>query len=75
MLPRICRNKSVKEVANEAGFDNLSFFGKYVRRELGVSPREYRQEKGHLIINHLAYPFTLPHEMGDTCGRTAPRFE
>lgn len=38
-------NKSVKEVANEAGFDNLSFFGKYVRRELGVSPREYRLKK------------------------------
>ncbi|WP_418833561.1 helix-turn-helix domain-containing protein [Phocaeicola sp.] len=45
MLPRIGRNKSVKEVANEAGFDNLSFFGKYVRRELGVSPREYRLKK------------------------------
>lgn len=35
--------KSVKEIAASAGFDNLSFFGKYVRRELGVSPREYRQ--------------------------------
>lgn len=34
--------KSVKEIAAEAGFDNLSFFGKYVRRELGMSPREYR---------------------------------
>lgn len=34
--------KSVKEIAREAGFDNLSFFGKYVRRELGMSPREYR---------------------------------
>lgn len=35
-------DKSIKEIANETGFDNLSFFGKYVRRELGVSPREYR---------------------------------
>ncbi len=34
--------KSIKEIAAEAGFDNLSFFGKYVRRELGMSPREYR---------------------------------
>lgn len=38
-------NKSVKEIAHEAGFLNLSFFGKYVRRELGMSPREYRMRK------------------------------
>lgn len=37
-------DKSVKEIANEAGFANLSFFGKYVKRELGVSPREYRSK-------------------------------
>lgn len=37
--------KSIKEIAAEAGFDNLSFFGKYVRRELGMSPREYRAKK------------------------------
>lgn len=35
-------SKSIKEIAAAAGFDNLSFFGKFVRRELGVSPREYR---------------------------------
>lgn len=35
-------DKSVKEIANDAGFTNLSFFGKYVKRELGVAPREYR---------------------------------
>lgn len=39
-------SKSIKEIAAEAGFQNLSFFGKYVRRELGVSPREYRMQKG-----------------------------
>lgn len=33
---------TIKEIAREAGFDNLSFFGKYVKRELGMSPREYR---------------------------------
>lgn len=37
-------NKSIKEIAVEAGFDNISFFGKYVRRQLGVSPREYRRQ-------------------------------
>lgn len=36
-------DKSIKEIAFEAGFDNLSFFGKYVKRILGVSPREFRQ--------------------------------
>ena len=36
-------DKSIKEISAKAGFDNLSFFGKYVKRELGVSPREYRQ--------------------------------
>lgn len=39
-------DRSVKEIAVSAGFDNLSFFGKYVRRELGVSPREYRVGQG-----------------------------
>ncbi len=37
-------DKTIKEIANETGFDNLSFFGKYVKRELGMSPREYRQK-------------------------------
>lgn len=39
-------DKSIKEIANEAGFSNLSFFGKYVKRGLGVSPREYRIQEG-----------------------------
>ena len=35
-------DRSIKEIASDAGFDNLSFFGKFVRRKLGVSPRDYR---------------------------------
>ncbi len=38
-------DKSIKEIASNAGFDNLSFFGKYVRRELGMSPRDYRAQR------------------------------
>jgi YesN/AraC family two-component response regulator len=34
---------SIKEVASEMGFDNLSFFGKYVRKHLGLSPNHYRK--------------------------------
>lgn len=38
---------STKEVANEMGFDNLSFFGKYVRKHLGLSPNNYRKANGY----------------------------
>ena len=34
---------SIKEVAGEMGFDNLSFFGKYVKKHLGLSPNHYRK--------------------------------
>lgn len=37
------RDLSIKEAAIQLGFDNLSFFGKYVKRALGVSPKAYRQ--------------------------------
>lgn len=36
--------KSIKEISTELNFDNLSFFGKYVKRFLGVSPKEYREK-------------------------------
>lgn len=38
----VSSEKSIKEIASETGFDNLSFFGKFVKRELGMSPRDYR---------------------------------
>lgn len=34
---------TIKEIADELGFPSLSFFGKYVRQHLGVSPTEYRR--------------------------------
>lgn len=36
---------SVKEIANILGFPNPSFFGKYVKEHLGMSPMEYRNKK------------------------------
>lgn len=36
-------NLSIKEIAEKSGFSNLSFFGKYVKRELGDSPRNLRR--------------------------------
>ena len=38
---------SIKEIANEIGFDNLSFFGKYVRKHLGLSPNNYRKANNY----------------------------
>lgn len=38
-----CPNKSIKEIANELNFANLSFFGKYVKRNFGFSPKEFRE--------------------------------
>ena len=36
--------KSIKEIACELDFPNLSFFGKYVKKHLGVSPKIYREQ-------------------------------
>lgn len=35
---------SVKEIAGRMGFSNISFFGKYVKSRLGVSPNEFRKQ-------------------------------
>lgn len=36
-------NLSIKEISVKLGFCNLSFFGKYVRENLGKSPSEFRR--------------------------------
>ena len=38
-------DKSIKEIAQSLGFPNLSFFGKYVKAHLGVSPSAYRKQR------------------------------
>lgn len=37
--------KTIKEICNDLDFPSLSFFGRYVREHLGVSPTEYRKQK------------------------------
>lgn len=37
-------NKTVKEICNDLDFPNLSYFGKFVREHLGMSPTEFRQK-------------------------------
>ncbi|MCR4582379.1 MAG: helix-turn-helix domain-containing protein [Prevotella sp.] len=36
-------SKTIKEIANDLDFPNLSFFGKFVKEHLGLSPTDYRQ--------------------------------
>ena len=38
---------TIKEIAAHLGFGNLSFFGKYVKKHLGVSPNNYRRINGY----------------------------
>ncbi len=38
-------DKSIKEIAEEFEFPNQSFFGKYVKAHLGMSPARYRNNK------------------------------
>ena len=35
-------NRSVVELANEHGFDTMSYFFKYFKKEVGMTPKEYR---------------------------------
>ena len=38
-------DKSIKEIAIHFDFVNPSFFGKYVKQRLGMSPLQYRNEE------------------------------
>lgn len=38
-------DKSIKEIAEEFNFPNQSFFGKYVKMHVGMSPASYRNSK------------------------------
>lgn len=41
---------TAKEIADKIGFANSSFFGKYVREHLGVSPAQYRKREREATI-------------------------
>ena len=36
--------KSIKEIANKYDFPNISFFGKFFKQQMGISPRQYRNQ-------------------------------
>ena len=35
---------SIKEISAQLDFPNISFFGKYVRKHFGLSPKNYREQ-------------------------------
>lgn len=37
-------DRTIKEISNELDFPNISFFGKFVKGRLGISPTEYRKQ-------------------------------
>ncbi|MBR1994916.1 MAG: helix-turn-helix domain-containing protein [Alistipes sp.] len=39
-------DKSIQEISNELNFANQSFFGSYFRRNVGISPSQYRSKQG-----------------------------
>lgn len=41
---------SVKEICDDLGFPNLSFFGKYCRRAFGVAPNEFRKNGKRAVM-------------------------
>ena len=36
-------SKTIKEIVNELDFPNISFFGRYVKKHLGMPPRALRE--------------------------------
>lgn len=38
-------DKSIKEISNELQFPSLSFFGKFVKSQLGMSPKDFRKRR------------------------------
>ncbi len=54
--------KSIKEISIELDFPNLSFFGKYVKRHIGLSPKQYREQ---LCLHEPAFRIVQPCEGKD----------
>lgn len=38
-------NKNIKQISDELNFPSQSFFGKYFKRRVGISPKEYRKNR------------------------------
>lgn len=37
--------RTIKEIAEDHNFLNASFFGKFVKSQIGLSPKEYRRKQ------------------------------
>ena len=38
-------NKSVKEISIDCGFPNPGYFSRFIKRMMGITPQEFREEK------------------------------
>jgi len=43
-------NKNIKEISAELGFEDEFYFSRYFKKEVGVSPKTFRQEVGISIV-------------------------
>lgn len=39
-------NLTIIEIASQVGYESLSHFGYLFKRQFGITPREYRKQKG-----------------------------
>ena len=40
-----CEGYTIQQIADELNFPSQSFFGKYFKKNIGVSPKEYRNTR------------------------------
>lgn len=40
-------DKTIQEISNDMNFPSLSFFGKFFKQQMGISPRQYRKQGGN----------------------------
>ena len=43
-------NQEIKNIAMDLGFNNLSFFNKFFRRNVGMTPQEYRVNRIPILV-------------------------
>ncbi|MGP1514763.1 MAG: AraC family transcriptional regulator [Bacteroidales bacterium] len=41
-------DKSIQEISNDMNFPSISFFGKFFKNQMGISPKQYRKNGGEI---------------------------
>ena len=42
--------KSIKEIARDFGFEDEFYFSRYFKKEVGISPKKFREKVGISIV-------------------------